>query len=104
MIADAMAYDFNRISRRNGGRGRRPVVISAGVAILAAAVLVCAALVAVPLWTALVQAWRFEPIADQCGMLKDTRAREACDEKLRLETAPHPAKSANAPIMLRAPE
>jgi hypothetical protein len=99
-----MAYNFNRISRRNGGRRRQPVVISAGVAILAAAVLVCAALVAVPLWAALVQDWRFEPIADQCRMLKDTRARAACDEKLRLEATPHPAKGANAPIMLRARE
>jgi hypothetical protein len=91
-------------SRRNGGRRRQPVVISAGIAILAAAVLLCAGLVAVPLWTALVQDWRFEPIADQCRMLKDARAREACDERLRAEETQHPAKGANAPIMLRAPE
>jgi hypothetical protein len=99
-----MPNDFDRRARRNGPRKREPVVISAAIAILAAAVLVCAALVAVPLWTALVQDWRFEPIADQCRMLKDTRARAACDEKLRLEATPHPAKGANAPIMLRAPE
>jgi hypothetical protein len=88
-------------SRRNGGRRRQPVVISAGIAILAAAVLLCAGLVAVPLWTALVQDWRFEPIADQCRMLKDARARETCDERLRVEATQHPARGANAPIMLR---
>jgi hypothetical protein len=90
--------------RRNGGRTRQPVVISAGIAILAAAVFVCAGMVAVPLWTAFVQDWRFEPIADQCRMLKDARGREACGEKLRAEETQHPAKGANAPIMLPAPE
>ncbi|HEY7662617.1 MAG TPA: hypothetical protein VH934_05795 [Xanthobacteraceae bacterium] len=91
-------------SRRNGGRRREPLVILVGIAILAAVVLVCAALLAVPLWTALVGNWRFEPIPDQCEMIKDARAREACDEKRRVEGPQHPAKGANAPIRLRAPE
>lgn len=83
-------------SRRNDGRRRQPMIIFAAIAILAAVVLVCAGLVAVPLWTAL--------IADQCQLLKGARAREACDEKLRVGGPPHPAKGANAPIMLRSPE
>jgi hypothetical protein len=91
-------------SRRNRGRGRQPIVISAGIAILAAAVLFCAALVAVPLWTALIRQWQFEPIADQCKMIKDARAREACDEKQRIEEPQHPARGANAPIRLRGSE
>jgi hypothetical protein len=103
-IENAMANNFDRRARRNGRRKREPIVISAAIAILAAAVLACAGLVAVPLWTALVQDWRFEPIADQCRMLKDARAREACDERLRAEETQHPARGANAPIMLRAPE
>jgi len=64
---------------------RQPVVISAAIAVLAATVLVCAGLVVVPLWTALVQGSRFQPIADQCKMLKDAHAREACDERLKGE-------------------
>jgi hypothetical protein len=57
------------------------VIISAGIAILAAVVLICAGLVVVPLWTALVQGWRFQPIADQCKMLKDAHARAACERE-----------------------
>jgi hypothetical protein len=41
--------------QRNDGRRQQPIAISAGVTILAAIVLVCAGLLAVPLWTALVQ-------------------------------------------------
>ena len=69
-------------SRRNDKQTRQPVVISAAIAVLAATVLVCAGLVVVPLWTALVQSWRSQPVADQCRMLKDAHAREVCDEKL----------------------
>ena len=50
--------------------------------VLAAVVSLCAGLAVVPLWTALVQGWRFQPITDQCKMLKDAHAREAGDEKL----------------------
>jgi hypothetical protein len=39
--------------QRNNGRMQQPIAISAGVTILAAIVLVCAGLLAVPLWTAL---------------------------------------------------
>ena len=72
-------------SRRNDKQTRQPVILSAGIAVLAAVVSVCAGLAVVPLWTALVQGWRFEPIADQCKMLKDAHAREACDERLKGE-------------------
>jgi len=72
-------------SKRNDGRRGETTVISAAIVLLAAVVLVCTGLVSVPLWTALVQGWRFEPIADQCKMLKDAHAREACDERLKVE-------------------
>jgi hypothetical protein len=90
-------------SNRNDGRRRQPIVISIGIVLLAAVVLVTAGLVAVPLWAVLMQSWRFEPIADQCKMLKDPRAREACDQMVRIEEAHHPARGAKAPIT-RAPE
>jgi hypothetical protein len=48
--------------QRNDGRRQQPIAISAGVTILAAIVLVCAGLLAVPLWTALVQGWQVEAI------------------------------------------
>jgi hypothetical protein len=48
--------------QRNDGRRQQPIVIAAGFTILAASVLVCAGLVAVPLWTALVQGWQIEAV------------------------------------------
>src|SRR5215471_4252977 len=90
-------------SRRNNGRRRQPLAISAAIVILAATVLVCAGLVAVPLWTALVQGWQGEAISDPCG-LKDAAARQDCFEKLRLGESRQPAKGANSPIRLHPPE
>jgi hypothetical protein len=43
-----------KLESRKGARSRRePMAIWIGIAVLAAIVLLCAALVAVPLWTAL---------------------------------------------------
>jgi len=96
-----MARNIGPRSRSNSGRGRQPFVISAGIAVLAAVVLVCAGLAAVPLWTALVQGSRFQPIADQCRMFTDAHAREICDEKLMVNRLQHPAKGADAPTAPR---
>jgi len=89
--------------RQNHGPRQQPIAISAGVTILAVIVLVCAGLLAVPLWTALVQGWQVEATSEPCE-LKDVSARQDCFEKLRLGESRHPAKGANAPIRLRAPE
>lgn len=89
-------------SRRKSGQ-EQPIAISAGIVILAAIVLVCAALLAVPLWTALVHDWQVEAIPDEC-VVKDPTARQDCFEQLRLGESRHPAKGANAPIRLHAPE
>jgi len=86
-------------SRRDNGRSQQPLAITAGIIILALTALVCAGLVAVPLWTALVQGWQVETISDPCG-LQDAAARQDCLEKLRLGESRHPAKGANAPIRL----
>jgi acyl-CoA synthetase (AMP-forming)/AMP-acid ligase II len=88
-------------SRRNNGQRRQPVAISAGIVILAAIALVCAGLVAVPLWTALVQGSQVEAISDPCE-LKDATTLQDCLEKLRL--GGHPAKGANVPIRLHPRE
>jgi hypothetical protein len=72
-----------RRSKRNERRRPQPIVISVGIVLLAAVVLVSAGLLAVPLWAILVQGWRFESIADECKMLNDDGAREACDERVR---------------------
>jgi hypothetical protein len=90
-------------STRNDGRRPQPIVISVGIVLLAALVLVSAGLVAIPLWTVLVQGWRLQPIADQCNIVGDAREGEACDQKLR-EGVQHPARGANAPIRLRSPQ
>ena len=88
---------------RNNEIRQQPVAISAGIAILAAATLVCAALVAVPLWTALVKGWQVEAISGPCGV-RDAAARQDCLQNLQLEESRHPAKGANAPIRLHARE
>jgi|SRR5215510_7240847 len=87
--------------RRSNGRRQEPIAISAAVVILALTALVCAGLVAVPLWTALVQGSQVEAISDPCD-LKDVTALQDCLEKLRLRG--HPAKGANAPIRLHPRE
>jgi hypothetical protein len=98
----AMKRSADPRARRNNGR-RQPIAISAAIAVLALTTLLCAAFVAVPLWTALVHGWQVETISQPCG-LKDAAARQDCLEKLRLGESQHPAKGANAPIRLHAPE
>jgi hypothetical protein len=87
----AMANIVGPRSKRNDGRRPQPIVISVGIVVLAAVVLVSAGLVAIPLWTVLVQGWRFQPIADQCNIVGGAGTREACDEELR-EAVQHPAR------------
>ena len=99
-----MAKITGLASSRNDGRRRQPFVISAGIAVLAAVVSVCAGLAVVPLWTALVQGWRSQPVADQCRMLKDAHAQEVCDERLMVDRLQHPAKGADAPTTPRSRE
>jgi len=88
--------------RDNGGR-QQPIAISAAVAILAATALVCAGLVAVPLWTALVGNWQVDVISESCG-LKAQAARQDCLEVLGRGESPYPAKGANAPIRVHPRE
>ena len=89
------SFDFR--SPRNNGPRRQPIAISAAVVILAVTALVCAGLVAVPLWTALVRDWQVDAISDLCG-LKTRAAQQDCLEELKLGESRHPAKGANAPI------
>jgi hypothetical protein len=80
-----MKRSVNLRSRRDNGQRKQPIAISAAIAILALTTLLCAAFVAVPLWTALVQGWQVEAIPNE------------------LDESRHPAKGANAPIRLHAP-
>jgi hypothetical protein len=101
-MLEAMKRSADLRSRRNNDR-RQSIAISAAIAVLALTTLLCAAFVALPLWTALVHGWQLETISQPCG-LKDAAARQDCLEKLRLGESRHPAKGANAPIRLHAPE
>ena len=71
-------------SGRNDGRRQQPIAISAANTLLVLTALVCAGLLAVPLWTALVQRWQVEAIPEPC-VLTDTAARQDCLEKLGSE-------------------
>jgi hypothetical protein len=101
-MLEAMKRSADLRSRRNNGR-RQSIAISAAVAVLALTTLLCAAFVAVPLWTALVHGWQVDVISQPCD-LKDAAARQDCLEKLRVRESRHPAKGANAPIRLHTSE
>jgi hypothetical protein len=93
----------NLVRQRSGRNARhQPISISIAIAVLAAAVLVCTALVAVPLWTALVRDWQVQPLADECRMLKEGPVRQTCYESRRHGSPRHPARGATAP--LRSPD
>jgi hypothetical protein len=62
-----MTSPVGRQSRRNDSPTPQLLVISVGIIVFAAVVLVCAALLAVPLWTALVADWQVEAISDRCA-------------------------------------
>jgi hypothetical protein len=91
-----------RSSRNNRGR-QQPIAVSAAVVILALTALVCAGLVAVPLWTALVGNWQVDAISDPCG-LRAYAARQDCLQELGLRELRDPAKAANAPIRVNPRE
>jgi hypothetical protein len=63
-----MPSSFNLRSSRNNRGPQQPIAVSAAVVILALTALVCAGLVAVPLWTALVRDWQVDAISDRCGL------------------------------------
>jgi hypothetical protein len=99
-----MPFDPHRKARLlNNGRRRQPVAIPAAVAILAVTALVCAVLVAVPLWMALVGNWQVDAISDPCGV-KPQAARQDCLRELGLGEPPHPARGATAPIRVHPRE
>jgi hypothetical protein len=99
-----MPFDLHRKAHlRKNGRRQQPLAIPAGVAILAVTALVCAGLVAIPLWSALVGNWQVDAISDRCG-LKPQAAQEDCPQGLRLGESRHPAKGANAPIRVHPRE
>jgi len=98
-----MPSSFSLRSPRNNGGRQQPIAVSAAVVILALTALVCAGLVAVPLWTALVGNWQVDAISDPCG-LKAHAARQDCLEELGLGELRDPAKGANAPIRVHPRE
>jgi hypothetical protein len=54
-----------------------------------------------PLWAALVQSWQLSPSGQECSTLKKAAAREACYDELAARAGRHPARGANAPLILR---
>jgi hypothetical protein len=100
---DTMTREAKRRIPHKEHAGREPVAVTISVVILGVLVLTCAALLVPPLWTA-VEGGRFSPGGQDCGMIEDATARQACDEELSARAARHPAKGANAPLILRPSE
>jgi hypothetical protein len=98
-----MPSSFRLRSPRENGGPQQPIAVSAAVVILALTALVCAGLVAVPLWTALVGNWQVDAISDPCG-LRAYAARQDCLQELWLRELRDPAKAANAPIRVNPRE
>ena len=65
-------------------RNEEPVTVAAVVVILTVVVLACAALVAVPLWTAVIEGGRSQATPDECRALASKPDRHACYDRLRL--------------------
>jgi hypothetical protein len=68
----------NLLSHRNKPLTRQQVIISGTIGLLAITVVICAGLVAVPLWSALAQSWQTR---SECSVIKDAWARQACYKK-----------------------
>jgi hypothetical protein len=98
-----MASTVKRWTRREVAPIRQPLVITAGIVLLAAVVLVCVSLVAIPLWTVLAESRQFQP-SSQCSILKDGPARHACYEKVSPQEAQHSVQDAKEPVILRSAE
>jgi hypothetical protein len=103
-MLDTMTKNAKRPIRRNEHAGREPVVITSSVVVLAVVVVICAALLVPPLWTAAVEVWRLRPLGQQCSEIADVAARQACHEELSVRATRHPAKGANAPLILEHSE
>jgi hypothetical protein len=96
-----MTKGARRPIRRREAAGREPTVITASVVILGVLVLTCIGMLLPPLWTAVVEGSRFRPSGQDCSVLKDAAARQACFEEQGKFAAPHPARGANSPPSLR---
>jgi hypothetical protein len=60
-------------------------IIKVGIALFVAVTLICAALLAVPLWEALVESWgpeQYQSILADCSRLKQASDRLACYTRL----------------------
>jgi hypothetical protein len=98
---NTMTKGAKRRIRHKELAGREPIAITISVVILGVLVLICAGMLVPPLWTAVVESWRFGPGGQECSMLDDAAARQACYEELSARAARHPAKGANAPLIPR---
>ena len=67
-VANAVKAGRRRDAVQSSNGQSAPIAISAAVVILAVTALVCAGLVAVPLWTALVRDWQVDAISDRHGV------------------------------------
>ena len=96
-----MTKGAKRPIRRREFAGREPAVIVGSVVILGVLVFTCAGMLVPPLWTAVVEGSQLRPSGLDCSALKDAAARQACYEEQGKFAAPHPARGANVPPILR---
>jgi hypothetical protein len=77
---------------------QEPIAIRVPVIVLGMIVLLCAGLLVVPLWSAVVEGWQSHPNGQECDKSNDVAAQHNCYERLRDRATRHPAKGATAPI------
>jgi len=80
---------------------RREPSVTASAIVLAALVLICAAMLVPPLWSAVAESWQFRPSGQECSVIASAADLQACYEERDVRTTRHPAKGANAPATLR---
>ena len=92
------AKDVKLGARQKKFAAQQPIAIRALVIVLGMIVLLCAGLLVLPLWTAVVEGWPSDAKGQVCDRFNDVAAQQNCYERLHDRATRHPAKGANAPI------
>jgi hypothetical protein len=66
--------------RTSRSRRRNDRFVTTAVAVLGVLVFACVGMLIPPMWEAVVDVWQFRHEAQECRPLKDTKARQRCNQ------------------------
>ena len=79
LASPRMLKPMNR--RPSRGRRRNDLLVTSAVVFLGVLVFACVGMVIPPMRAAIVDLWQYRPEAQHCSLLKDTKARQGCDQR-----------------------